>query len=134
MDALEEVSLAALPYLAPADGGVLLERARASKCYRSLDEAQRREIAWLQAINDRNANAIYANGEFLVRNAPASAPRHADYLISAMAAGLVTGHAAEAAALRDRYVPALPKRSFDRLEMSLVLAHLAQALPPAAKR
>ena len=109
MDAIDEVALAALPYLAPADGGVMFDRVRASKCYRALDAAQRGEIAWLQAINDRDAKAIYSTSEFLVRNAPASDARHADYLIAAMAAGLVTGHADEARALRDRYVPTLSK-------------------------
>jgi hypothetical protein len=130
MDALDDVALAAFPYLASRDGAVLLERVRASKCYGSLNDTQRREIAWLQAVNDRDAKAIYTTGEFLVRNAPASEPRYPDYLISAMAAAIATGRVAEARALRDHYVPALPARSRDRIAMSLVLAHLAQPSGP----
>jgi predicted membrane-bound spermidine synthase len=127
VDALTEVALAAMPYLNTAEAAVMFDRARASKCYQSLTEPQRRHIAWLQAINDLDAGAIYTQAEFLLRNTPAREPEHGLYVLSALTGAVASGRIAEARALRDLYVPKLSKRSRDMLAMNLVLAHLAQA-------
>ncbi len=128
VDALTEVAQAAMPYLNTAEAAVLFDRARSSKCYQALTEPQRRHVAWLQAINDLDANAIYTHAKFLLRNTPPQRePEHGLYVLSALSGAMASGHIAEARALRDRYVPTLSKHSRDMLAMSLVLAHIAQA-------
>ena len=127
IDALTEVAQAALPYLNTAEAAVMFDRARASKCFQSLTEVQRRHIAWLQAINDLDAIALYSHAEFLLRNTPVREPEHGLYVLSALTGAVASGRIAEARALRDRYVPKLSKRSRDMLAMSLVLSHIAQA-------
>ncbi len=130
VDALTEVAQAAMPYLNTAEAAVMFDRVRASKCYASLNEVQRRHIAWLQAINDLDPAAMYTHAEFLLRNTPAGRePEHGLYVLSALTAALATGHIAEARAVRDAYVAKLSKKSRDMLSMSLVLAHIARAPP-----
>jgi hypothetical protein len=127
IDALTEVAQASMPFLTTADAAVMFDRARASRCYQSLNEVQKRHIAWLQALNDLDGAAIYSHAEFLLRNTPQREPEFGLYVLSGLAGAVSSGHIAEARAFRDRYVPKLSKKSRDMLAMSLVLAHIAQA-------
>jgi spermidine synthase len=127
IDALTEVAQASMPYLNTAEGAVMFDYARASKCYQSLNEVQRRHIAWLQAINDLDASALYTHAEFLLRNMPPREPEFGLYVLSGLTGAVASGRIAQARAMRDLYVPKLSKKSRDMLAMSLVLAHIAQA-------
>ncbi|HEY4998103.1 MAG TPA: hypothetical protein VII36_03120, partial [Usitatibacter sp.] len=134
LDALTQVTQAASPFLTTPDVAVIFARAKASKCYQSLNEVQRRHVAWLQAINDLDAGAMYSNAEFLLRNTPeGQEPEHAYYVLSALTGAVASGRIAEARALRDRYVPRLPKRNREALALDLVLAHIAQRSSAEAK-
>jgi spermidine synthase len=134
LDAVTEVAQTAMPFLTTAEAAVMFDRARASRCYQSLNEVQRRHIAWLQAINDLDAAAMYVHAEFLLRNTPVSRePEHGLYVLSAVTGALASGRLDEARAIRDRYVPGLAKHSRDMLALSLVLASLAQSSQPGAK-
>jgi hypothetical protein len=127
VDALTEVVRVASPYLAPKDVAVLFDKARASRCYKSLDEDLRHHVLLLQAINERNATALLEHGAFLLERTPGERePEHSLYLVAALAGALASGRVEQGRALRDRYVPALAKPQRDSLVLNLLLAHLAQ--------
>jgi hypothetical protein len=134
LDAVTEVTQSSIPYLTTADAAVMFDRIRASRCYKSLNEPQRRHIELLQAMNDLDAATMYAQGSALLRMVVADRePEHSTYLLAALTGAVATGRIAEARALRDLYVPGLPKARRDGLALNLVLAHIAQAAAPAAK-
>jgi hypothetical protein len=128
LDALTEVVRVSTPYLTRPEAAVVFDKARSSRCYKSLDEAGRRHVALLQAIGERNAEAMYTEGEFLLR----SVARERDiergtYLLAALTGAVASGKLAQARALHDRYVPSLSPAQRDSLALNLVLAHLRWA-------
>jgi hypothetical protein len=129
LDALTEVARLSTPYLTRAEAAVIFDKARASRCYHSLDEASRRHVALLQAIAERNAEGMYSHGEYLLRQAPRE--REAErgtYFLAALTGALASGRLGEARALRDRYLPSLAQSQQDGLALRLVLAHLKTAM------
>jgi len=126
LEALTQIAREATPYVARDDVAVLFDRAKASRCYASLDEAGRERFAWLQAINDRNAAGMLQHAQYLLGHAPGSEADAGRYLQSAILGAIASGRIAEARALRDRYVKQLPKPERQKLGLELLLAHLAQ--------
>jgi hypothetical protein len=130
LDALTQVVRLSTPYLTRPEVAVMFDKARASRCYKSLDEFGRRHVAWLQAINDRNAEAMFAQGEYLFDNTPPEiAADRGMYLLSAITGALASGRIDDARRLRDTQLPKLPRAQRDNLALTLVLAHLALVAP-----
>ncbi|MEO7744150.1 MAG: methyltransferase [Usitatibacter sp.] len=131
LDALTEVARTAMPFLAAGDVEVLLAKVRGSPCARSLDEAGRHRLAWLEAINRRDATAMREHSVALLANLPAHLEgERVNLLAAALASNLVLGRAADAALLRDGHMPAGAKGENDGLLLQLVLAHVAAANRP----
>lgn len=134
MDQLTDVARIAVPVLEAKDVAVLFEKARASRCGRSLDEANARRLALLQAINDRDAESMVKLSESALQNLPAAMEKdRAYYLSAAMAGHLAKGRAAEARALSERHGARLGAADRGSLLMRLLDAHAASG-PGSATR
>ena len=128
MDAMTEVAAATIPFVAKDDVEPLLARARDSSCAHALDEMDRHRLALLQAINARDARAIFDEaGALLQHDARASDKDRAYYLASALAAGIAGGRLADAIALRDAYLLRISAAGRRDLALRLALANLALA-------
>jgi spermidine synthase len=128
LDAMTEVVRVASPYLTQPEAGVIFEKARASRCYRSLDENGKHHIALLEAIGTRNPAGMYAEGEFLLRNVPASREmERGTYFLAALTGAVAAGRLPEARALYDRYFVTLTQSQRDSLAVNLLLAHVKWA-------
>src|SRR5258708_23916345 len=108
IEALIDVVRAASPYLERADVAVVFERVQASRCWKSLDESGRDRVKLLQAVNDRDAEAMAALGTALLqRKAATSDGERAFDLHAAMAGHLAKGRDSEARIVAERYFPIL---------------------------
>ena len=123
---MTEIVHLASPYLASGAVAPVLEEARASRCYQSLDEPGKRHVAWLRAIVERDAPAMLSNARFLLEHPrPGGDYEQGPYLQSAIASAVAAGRVAEARELRDAYLPQLPRQERDRFALQLVLDHAA---------
>ncbi|HET7729785.1 MAG TPA: hypothetical protein VFK48_07120 [Usitatibacter sp.] len=125
LQAVTAVSVIAIPSLDAAAVQPFFDRMRASPCARSLDAASRRRLELLQAINARDANAMWSLSTALLED-PIEAERPF-YLMSALSAGIAGGRIAESVALRDAHLPRVPARELETIQWKLVLAQLDAA-------
>jgi hypothetical protein len=125
IEALSDVVRASSPFLERQDVAVVFERVQASKCWRSLDEAGRDRVKLLQAVNDRDADAMATLASSLLqRKAAASDAERAFELQAAMTGHLVKGRDNEARILAERYMPALNAADREALPMHLLVWHV----------
>jgi hypothetical protein len=120
LQALGEVVRAASPHLEARALEPLFARVRASACWKSLDEAGRRRVALLEAINARDAVAMEAHAVALLALEPPVGDR-AHYLVSAMTAMLARGDVAGARAIARKYESTFSARDRSRLLVRLLL-------------
>jgi spermidine synthase len=126
MDQVTGVARLAMPALEAKDVAVLFEKARASRCARSLDEVNARRLALLQAINDRDAESMVRLAESALQNLPEAMEKDRGYYLSVAMAGLLAkGRVAEARALSERHGPRLTPAGRGSLVMRLLDAHAA---------
>ncbi len=128
-DAMTQVGMVALPYVAKPDVDELLVKVRGSRCFAALDELDRRRIELLEAINARDADAIRDHATYLLAHSDGRLQgERAYYLTSALAAGVATGRISESVALREEYLPRLRPAEHENLQLKLVLSHLGAAV------
>jgi spermidine synthase len=124
IESLSDVVRAASPYLERADVAVVFERVQASRCWKSLDEPGRDRVKLLQAVNDRDAEAMATLGASLLqRKAATSDGERAFHLHAAMAGHLAKGRDSEARIVAERYFPILAPADREALTMHLLVAH-----------
>jgi hypothetical protein len=131
LEAFEELARLASPYLERGAVAVLFEKAQASRCFKSLDEASRDRVRLLQAMNDRDADAMTQVATRLIDNARAGGDR-GTYVLAAMAGHLAKGRRDEARILAEKQFATLAPAQRDSLAMRLAIAQAFQR-PAAAQ-
>src|SRR5262249_8281583 len=121
LDALEELTRLASPYLERSAVAVVFERAQSSRCFKSLDEAGRDRVRLMQAINDRDADAMAQAASGLIDRSPGGGERGM-YVLAAMAGHLAKGRRDEARILVEKQFAALTPAERDNLTMRLAIA------------
>jgi hypothetical protein len=115
---------ASSPFLDRQDVAVVFERVQASKCWRSLDESGRDRVKLLQAVNDRDADAMATLASSLLqRKAATSDAERAFELQAAMTGHLAKGRDNEARILAERYLPTLGAADREAIPMHLLVWH-----------
>ena len=121
-----------VPYLRAEDVAVLFDAIRGSPCHRSLDAEARAHLAFLDALNRRDAEAVAKGAESVlaatVGESPLAAAAVADaqeVLAAGLGARLAQGQLAEASALRNRYLPKLGDSEGWSLNLRVALAIMA---------
>jgi spermidine synthase len=131
VDQVTNVARFAVPVLEAKDVAIVFEKARASRCARSLDEGNARRLALLQAINDRDAESMVRLAEAALQALPDGMEKERGYFLSAAMAGhLAKGRVAEARALSERYGPQLSPADRSSLILQLLDAHAGSAPRP----
>jgi spermidine synthase len=131
IEAVSEVAYFVMPYLGERDVAPFLERMRASRCARSLDEAGRRRLDFLEAVNARDARRMSAAAEWLLGNVALDSVESRDYVTAVLLGALVDGDMARVRDVADRHLRTLPLEELRAPSLQLVLAHLAR--PPTQR-
>ncbi|HUP96925.1 MAG TPA: hypothetical protein VM073_03235 [Usitatibacter sp.] len=134
MDAVTDVSVFSMPHIVEADVAPFLARMRASACARSLDEAGRRRLDFLDGINARDPRRMAEAADWLLGNSTPSAVQRRDYTIAVMLQGVLHGDDADARTAVDRHLRTLPIEELRSLPLEFALAHLTHARARAAQR
>lgn len=106
--ALYQVAMATIPYLSVTDAGALWEKLAGTACRDTLPDGQKRWLAVLHAVADRDAPAMVRGAKHLLENpSPALESRKSrHYLIAVALAGyLAQGEVSEARAFWKRFGP-----------------------------
>jgi len=129
IDAVAEVANFAMPRLAEDDVAPFFEKMRASRCGRSLDEAGRHRLDFLEAANKRDVRGMDDAARWLLANGHPDSPEAVDYVTAALLRCAVDGDFAGAQAIAPRLGELSPE---DRrsLPLQLVLGHLAAVQRP----
>jgi spermidine synthase len=124
-NAISEVVGLSAPFLERADVGIVFEKAKASRCWKSLPEDARNRILLLEAINNRDPAAMRRHGEAVLERLPptAEAARRVA-LMTALTGHVVGGTLAEGRALWSRHAPHLLPETLRSYPMRLLQAHL----------
>jgi spermidine synthase len=124
IEALSDIVRASSPFLDRQDVAVVFERVQASKCWRSLDEAGHDRVRLLQAVNDRDADAMATLATSLLQRKSAASDRErAFHVHAAMSGHLAKGRDNEARIVAERYFPVLGPDDREALSMHLLVAH-----------
>ena len=121
LEALESLARLASPYLDRAAVAVVFERAQASRCFKSLDEPARDRVRLMQAMNDRDADAITQVAMRLIDKAR-NAEERGTYVLAAMAGHLAKGRRDEARILAEKEFVTLAPAQRETLAMRLAVA------------
>jgi spermidine synthase len=126
VNALSEVVGLSSPFLERRDVGVVFEKVRASRCWKSLSDEARHRILLLEAINNRDAEGMRRQGEAVLAGLPAAAEAGRRVALTAAITGhLAAGGAAnEARALWDAQAPMLAPATLRSFPIRLLHAHL----------
>jgi len=124
--AVSEVAYFVMPYLGQRDVAPFLERMRASRCARSLDEADRRRLDFLEAVNARDARGMSAAAEWMLGHVALDAVESRDYVTAVLLGALVDNDIARVREVADRHLRTLPLEELRAPSLQLVLAHLAR--------
>lgn len=125
VDAIADVVGRSAPFLERGDVRVVFDKARSSACGRSQDEVGRLRLGLLEAINDRDAEAMRTHGKALLAiRDPRLEDIQREALTAALAGCLATGRRDEAVALWNRYAALLPKPALAKAPIRLLRAHL----------
>ena len=129
IDAVAEVANFAMPRLAAEDVAPFFEKMRDSRCGRSLDEAGRHRLEFLEAANARDVRRMDDAARWLLANARPDSSEAVDYVTAALLRCAVDRDFARARAIAPRLGELSPE---DRtsLPLQLVLGHLAAVQPP----
>jgi hypothetical protein len=124
LEAITTLARLATPVLAREDVAVLFDKAQASRCARTLDEAGRDRLRLLKAINDRDAEAMVQIATRLLEG-PARGPaaERGYYLMAAMSGHLAKGRRDDARVLAEKHFASLSIADRDGLPMRLLIAH-----------
>jgi spermidine synthase len=128
LEAVTETALYAIPRLAGADVAPFFERMRATRCARTLDEAGRRRLEFLEAVNARDAERMGAAAEWLLAKGAAEPAERRDYITALLLRSVVRGDATQGRALAQEHLKAIPIKDLNT-SLELLLAHLRH-LPP----
>ena len=122
--AVAEVAHFATPHVAAEDVAPLFEKMRTSRCGRSMDEASRRRLEFLEAANAHDARRMDAAAGWLLANVHLASAEAADYITAVLLRCAVDGDLARAQTIAPRLGDLSPE---DRraLPLQLVLGHLA---------
>ena len=126
IEAVSEVAYFVMPFIAERDVAVLLQRMRASRCGRSLDEAGRHQLDFLEAANARDARRMGAAAEWLLGNGKLGPAETRDCVTAVLLAALVDGDIARVRDVADRHLRTLSLEELRAPSLQLVLAHLAR--------
>ena len=127
-NAVYQVFGLALPVLERSDLDIAFERIRASRCWQSLGELARARIELLQAINDRDGEALRRVGEgLLAREDPGLDPARPLWLMAALTGHLAVGDIARARALWNAHAPRLSDAGRASFQMRVLYARLAES-------
>jgi spermidine synthase len=125
LEALTDVAQLAMPRLSAADLQALFDRARASRCARSLDAAGQRQLALLDAQNRLDKHGILEHSTALLAQLPPHLEaRRGELLATAIGASVALGNRQLGAALRDHHWPRLSSNQRASLALQLAVAHL----------
>lgn len=133
MEAVTEVARFAMPHVAARDVNPFFERMRVSPCARSADEAERRRLAFLEAVNARDAPAMGAAAQWLLGNTHLEPGEERDYVTAVLLRALVDGDVGIARQIADPHLKALSSEDLRSLPLELVLAHVARAKAGGAR-
>jgi spermidine synthase len=131
LQAVNAVSVIAMPSIERADVQPFFDRMRGSACARSLDPAGRHRLALLEAINARDADAMLEHASALLEN-PIESERPF-YLMCAMSAAIAKGDIERATSLRNEHLRFVPPRERETVQWKLVLAQLSARSTPVAR-
>ena len=105
---------------------VAFDKARSSACWASLGEADRLRLQLLEAINDRDAERMRAQGTALLAiEDPRLEATQRVALVAAVAGAIATGRRDEGRALWSRYRTLFPSTAYESATIRLLMAHLA---------
>jgi len=125
-NAVSEVVSLSAPFLERADVAIVFEKIRASACWKSLGADTRHRILLLEAINNRDPDAMRAEGEALLERLPPAAEAGRRIALSAAVTGhLMKGTKEEARALWKQHAPLLLPATRQTFQMRLLEGHLA---------
>ena len=125
VNAISQVVGLSSPFLERGDVGVVFERVRASRCWKSLTEDTRHRVLLLEAINNRDAEGMRRQGEaVLARLPPGAEGGRRVALMAAITGHLAGGTAREARALWDAQAPMLSPATLGSFPIRLLHAHL----------
>jgi len=130
LDAMTEVARLSTPFLERQDVAVIFERAAASRCARSLDETGRERLRLLQAINERDAEAMSLVAGKLLASRAAPESERGLYAMAAITGHLARGRTDEARVIAERSFPALSPADRDSLAMRLLIGHAFERAKP----
>ena len=131
IEAVTEVARSVTPVLAERDVAPFFERMRASPCARSLDEAGRRRLDFLEAANARDSRGMAAAAEWLLGNTVLAPAERSEYLTALLLRGAIDGQDAGVRDAVDRELKKLPVGEVRSLPLELALAHWARVRFPA---
>ncbi|MDQ3026727.1 MAG: spermidine synthase [Pseudomonadota bacterium] len=132
MTAVTEVARVSVPFLGRDDVAAFLKRLRESPCGRSLAEPHARRLALLEAINDRDRDALRRHSEYLVQHAPVAGER-AYYLGAAVLANVSSGRADVAMALAREHLRHLPPGEREQIALKVALTQASWAMRAARR-
>jgi len=133
--AVTRVAGLATPYLERADVAVLFERIRASRCWPSLGEAARGQVMLLEAINNRDAEAMGIQSEALLeKSGQGTGAGRLTWLTAALAGNIAQGRIAQARLLWERHSPYLPPEIRASFALRLLVAHMSEPPSGGAQR
>ena len=125
VNAISQVVGLSSPFLERGDVGVVFERVRSSRCWKSLTEDTRHRVLLLEAINNRDAEGMRRQGEaVLARLPPGAEGGRRVALMAAITGHLAGGTAREARALWDAQAPMLSPATLGSFPIRLLHAHL----------
>jgi SAM-dependent methyltransferase len=113
------------PFLQRDDIVIVFDRVRASRCWRSLGDDLKKHVMLLEAINDRDASAMWHHGAAVLEQRIDAITRK-NALHAAVSGALAAGHRAEARELWLRHSAKLPKPARDEFLSRLLAAHVAE--------
>ena len=121
----EVVSLSA-PFLERSDVAIVFDRIRASACWKSLGADTRHRVLLLEAINNRDPDAMRTEGEAVLERLPPAAEAGRRIALSAAVTGhLMKGTKDEARALWNQHVRLLLPATRQTFQVRLLEGHLA---------
>jgi hypothetical protein len=120
-----EIGRIAIPSVQAKDVAPLLDKARKSRCGRTLDALNAMRVELLQAINDRDAaNMARLGTASLASPLPKEVERERSYYVLAAMTGLIaSGRREDALALAQEHWQRMEPRDRDSLAMRLLLGH-----------
>ena len=126
IEAVTEVARSVTPVLAERDVAPFFERMRASPCGRSLDDAGRHRLDFLEAASARDSRGMAAAAEWLLGNVVLASAERSEYITALLLRGTIDGEDVRVREAVDRELKTLPVGELRSLPLELALAHWAR--------